>query len=188
MKRRSGAMVVSIAALLLAACSGDDASTASTEAPEAGATTAAPDVTTTARTNGDVARAGDTVAVHYVGTLDSGEQFDSSRDREPFEFILGAEQVIDGFDAAVDGMAVGETVTVRIPAEEAYGPHDPELVFTVPIEEAPEDVAVGDRVLISEIAEAVVTEVTETEVTIDANHRFAGQALTFEIELIEIKG
>ena len=85
----------------------------------------------------DRAENGDSVAVHYVGTLDDGSQFDSSREREPLVFEVGTDQVIAGFDAAVNGMAVGETATVRIPPADAYGETDPELVFSVPIEEAP---------------------------------------------------
>ena len=124
--------------------------------------------------------------MHYVGTLDDGSQFDSSREREPLVFEVGTDQVIAGFDAAVNGMAVGETATVRIPPADAYGETDSELVFSVPIEEAPEDVAVGDEVLIGGVTTGAVTAVGDTEVTIDTNHRFAGQALTFEIELMSI--
>ncbi len=134
----------------------------------------------------DRAENGDSVAVHYVGTLDDGSQFDSSREREPLVFEVGTDQVIAGFDAAINGMAVGETATVRIPPADAYGETDPELVFSVPIEEAPEDVAVGDEVLIGGVTTGAVTAVGDTEVTIDTNHRFAGQALTFEIELMSI--
>jgi FKBP-type peptidyl-prolyl cis-trans isomerase 2 len=132
------------------------------------------------------AKDGDMVAVHYVGTLDDGSEFDSSRNREPLEFEVGSDQVIAGFDAAVRGMSVGDTTTVRIPPEDAYGVVDSELVFNVPIEEAPEDVAIGDEVLIGGVTYGVVTAVGAAEVTIDTNHRFAGQALTFEIELVSI--
>jgi len=129
---------------------------------------------------------GDTVAVHYVGTLDDGTQFDSSLEREPLEFEVGSDHVISGFDDAVRGMKVGDVKTVRIPAAEAYGPVDETLIFPVPIEEAPEDVAIGDEVLIDGVVYGRVTAIGDTEVTIDTNHRFAGEALTFEIELVSI--
>jgi FKBP-type peptidyl-prolyl cis-trans isomerase 2 len=167
--------------VIAAACSGDDGGT--TAAP---ATSAA---SSQAPGNGRVAQDGDSVEVHYVGTLDDGTRFDSSRDRQdPLIFLVGSEQVIKGFDDAVRGMAVGDIVTVRIPPEEAYGLVDEELIFPVPIEDAPEDVAVLDEVLIGGVTTGVVTAISETEVTIDTNHLFAGQALTFEIELLSITG
>lgn len=176
-------------ALLATACGGndttEDTTTAAPTTPaETTTTTDAPSDSTPA---GATAQDGDSVAVHYVGTLDDGSQFDSSRERgEPLTFVVGSDQVIKGFDDAVRGMTIGDVVVVRIPPEEAYGEVDPELVFSVPIEEAPDDVAVGDEVLIGGITPGVVTAVTATEVEIDTNHRFAGEALTFEVELLTI--
>lgn len=135
----------------------------------------------------DGATDGYVVAVHYVGTLDDGSEFDSSRGREPLEFEVGTDQVIKGFDDAVRGMSVGDTKSVRIPAEDAYGPVDEELIFPVALADAPEDVAVGDEVLIDGVIYGRVVSIGATEVIIDTNHRFAGQALTFEIELMSIK-
>lgn len=184
-------ILIVVFVLLLAACGGDE----STEATISTPTTTPPPTTVGsdaaggaggAATGDSVAQDGDSVDVHYVGSLDDGTEFDSSRGGEPFDFVLGTEQVIAGFDDAVRGMAVGDTVTVRIPPEEAYGEIDPELVFSVPIDQAPDDVAEGDEVLIGGITPGVVTAVTATEVTIDTNHRFAGLALTFEIEVISI--
>jgi FKBP-type peptidyl-prolyl cis-trans isomerase 2 len=177
--------------LVLAACSGSDPNDSTT-------TSSAP--TTTATTVGDGndgsseppvsggAQDGDIVAVNYVGTLDDGTEFDSSYGREPLEFEVGTDQVIAGFDEAVHGMVVGEKKTVRIPPEEAYGPVDEELIFQVPIGDAPDDVAVGDEVLIDGVVYGSVTAIGDTEVTIDTNHRFAGQALTFELEVVSING
>ncbi len=134
----------------------------------------------------DGASDGDTVAVHYVGTLDDGSEFDSSQGREPLEFEVGTDQVIKGFDDAVRGMSVGDTKTVRIPAEEAYGAVDEELIFPVALGDAPEDVAIGDEVLIDGVIYGRVISISDTEAIIDTNHRFAGQALTFEVELMSI--
>lgn len=180
--------LIAVLVLLLAACGGDESTTTTTTTPS----TTPPPTTVGSGAGGSsvdgdlVAQDGDSVEVHYVGSLDDGTEFDSSRGGDPFDFVLGTEQVIAGFDDAVRGMAIGETVTVRIPPDEAYGETDPELVFSVPIDQAPDDVAEGDEVLIGGITPGVVTMVTATEVTIDTNHRYAGQALTFEIEVISI--
>ena len=135
---------------------------------------------------------GDYIKVHYTGTLDDGSVFDSSVGREPLEFTAGAGQMIKGFDAAVIGMKVGEVKTVTIPAAEAYGLHDDDLVLTFSKDELPEgmDPKVGDQIPLSgsggRIVNALVVEVTDTTIIVDANHRLAGKDLTFEIELVEL--
>jgi peptidylprolyl isomerase len=139
------------------------------------------------------AKAGDTVRVHYTGTLDDGTEFDSSREREPLRFTLGAGQVVPGFDAAVAGMRVGEEKTVTIPAGEAYGDPRPELLVTVPRAQVPPgmDPRVGQRLQVGRGAEAfpvVVHEVTAEHVVLDGNHPLAGQDLTFALTLVGIDG
>ena len=130
---------------------------------------------------------GQTVAVHYTGALDDGTPFDSSRQREPLEFTIGSGQVIPGFDAAARSLNVGENLTVRLEAEDAYGEANIELIFHVPADQAPEPLEVGDRVELWNGALAVVTSVTADEIVIDANHPLAGKALTFEIELVSVR-
>ena len=137
------------------------------------------------------ARAGDTVRIHYTGTLADGSEFDSSRGRPPLAFTLGAGQVIPGFDAAVDGMTVGESRTVTIPADEAYGPHRPELLLRVPREQFPPHVhpEVGQQLQVGRDDQAfpvVVREVGDAEVVLDGNHPLAGETLTFALELVAI--
>jgi FKBP-type peptidyl-prolyl cis-trans isomerase 2 len=128
---------------------------------------------------------GDAISVHYVGTLDDGEEFDSSRrpGRQPLSFTVAAGQMIAGFDAAVQGMSLGEVKTVRIEAVDAYGEWSEDQVITVAIGDVPEGTAVGDE-LPSAGRSFLVLEVTETEVRLDANSDLAGEALTFEIELV----
>lgn len=135
---------------------------------------------------------GDTVSVHYTGSLSDGTVFDSSEGREPLQFTLGSGMMISGFDKAVDGMEVGETKTVTIPAEEAYGPHRDDMVLEVPRERLPEDLLpeVGDRLQMrNSLGEYMVVKVTNTtdkSITIDANHELAGKDLTFKIKLVGV--
>ena len=127
---------------------------------------------------------GDAISVHYVGTLDGGEVFDSSRPRgQPLSFVVGSGQTIAGFDAGVQGMKLGEVIDVRIEPVDAYGEWTEERVVTVPIDQVPPGAAVGDE--LSSGGQAFkVLEVSDTEVRLDANHPLAGQALNFEIELV----
>jgi len=139
-----------------------------------------------------VATDGDTVSVHYTGTLENGAQFDSSRGKEPLTFVIGAGEMIAGFDSAVRGMKVGEIKTVTLQPEEAYGPQRPDLIFTLSRDQIPEDmtVTIGQRLpMQSESGQqfvVTVIELGEDTLTVDANHPLAGKVLIFEIELMSI--
>ena len=139
------------------------------------------------------AKNGDTVKVHYTGRLDDGTVFDSSIGREPLEFTIGAGQVIPGFDQGVTGMSPGESKTVKIPSDQAYGPRYEENVLVIDRSEFPEDMnpQIGDRLQMTDPEGraflVVVTESTPTNVTLDANHPLAGKDLTFDLQLVEIK-
>ena len=136
---------------------------------------------------------GDTVRVHYTGTLEDGTTFDTSVGREPLEFTLGEGKMIPGFEKAVYGLKVGKSKTVTIPAEEAYGPHRDDLVIVVEREQLPADLdpKVDQQLQMQQTdgrtAVVIVIDVSETTITVDANHSLAGKDLTFEIELVEIK-
>lgn len=138
------------------------------------------------------AQAGDTVRVHYTGTLDDGTVFDSSTGREPLEFTLGEGRVIAGFEEAVTGMEVGETKTSRIDADEAYGPRREDLLLDVPREQIPSeiDLQVGQQLTLQQpngqAVPVTVADFSDETVTLDANHPLAGEALTFELTLVEI--
>lgn len=137
---------------------------------------------------------GDTVRVHYTGELDDGVIFDTSAGGEPLQFTLGAGAVIPGFEQAVLGMDPGETTTVRIPANDGYGERRDDLVLEVERDQVPPDLnpQVGERLEIrrqdGSSVPVTVSAVSEKIVTLDANHPLAGQALTFQIELVEIVG
>jgi peptidylprolyl isomerase len=138
------------------------------------------------------AKPGDTVSVHYTGKLSDGSVFDTSRDQEPFEFVVGQGHVIPGFDDAVTGMSPGETKTVNVTPEDAYGPHQSHLVVSFPRDAVPDDVSVqlGQRLQLKttsgETLPATVVELSDTTITLDANHPLAGQELTFDIELVKL--
>lgn len=136
------------------------------------------------------AKSGDTVRVHYRGTLPDGTEFDTSEGRDPLEFELGSGRVIPGFDNAVVGLEPGGTVTVTIPAADAYGEHEPEGLQEFPMDTFPSTPEVGWALELTgpegERVPAIVAEVGDTSVTLDFNHPLAGQDLTFDIELVEV--
>lgn len=138
------------------------------------------------------AKPGDTVKIHYTGTLDDGTQFDSSSGREPLEFTLGSGQVIPGFEKAVTGMAVGDSKSVNIPPEEAYGPRHEQMVQDVPRNALPDDLEPVEGMALQaqgpdgQVINLTVTAVEDDSITVDGNHPLAGQALNFQIQLVDI--
>jgi len=139
------------------------------------------------------AKDGDTVSVHYTGTLEDGTEFDSSYEREePITFTLGVGQMIKGFEDAVLGMKVGEVKTVTLPPEEAYGEYNADLVVSLNRDQFPEDMelTIGKRISLLNTAgqqfTATIVEIGESTVTVDANHELVGETLIFEIELVSI--
>ena len=135
---------------------------------------------------------GDTVRVHYRGTLDDGNQFDSSEGRDPLQFTLGESQVIIGFEKAVLGLEPGESREVRMEAEEAYGPRRDELIQEVERNRLPDDIELAEGMQLGatgangERLNFTVVKFDEASVTLDANHPLAGQALNFNVELVDI--
>lgn len=135
---------------------------------------------------------GDTVHVHYHGTLTDGSTFDSSEGREPLKFTVGGGQVIKGFDDAVLNMGIGEKKTVNIPVDEAYGQKNPDMIMEYPKSDFPDDMTpeAGMQLQMSDNAgnvfPVVITEVKDDVVLLDANHPLAGEDLTFNIELVSI--
>ncbi len=138
------------------------------------------------------AKKGDKVRVHYTGTLRNGEQFDSSRGRSPLEFTVGAGQMIPGFDRGVEGMEPGETKTLTLFPEEAYGERREDLLFTVERCALPKGYtpSEGDQLSMRQrnggAMTVTVRKVGDDSVVLDGNHHLAGQDLIFDVELVEI--
>lgn len=135
---------------------------------------------------------GDTVRIHYTGTLNDGQTFDSSEGRDPLEFQVGSGQIIPGLDDAMPGMEVGEKKTVEVACDNAYGQPDPSARQSVPRDSIPADIPVdpGTRLQMQtpqgQVVPVTVMEATEEQVTLDANHPLAGEDLTFKVELVGV--
>ncbi|MBJ6725440.1 FKBP-type peptidyl-prolyl cis-trans isomerase [Geomesophilobacter sediminis] len=146
------------------------------------------------------AKQGDRVKVHYTGRLDDGTVFDSSECADdqcgcghgPLQFTIGQGEVIPGFENGVVGLSVGESKTIHIPVEDAYGERIDEMVAVVPRGDLPAELSpeVGQQLEVTQedgqVFQVLITEVTDESITIDANHPLAGQALNFDIKLEEI--
>jgi peptidylprolyl isomerase len=138
------------------------------------------------------AKAGDKVKVHYTGKLTDGTVFDSSDGRDPLQFTVGGGMVIKGFDQAVTGMNPGDSKSVEIPPDQAYGPHRVDLVVEIQRDQIPPDLnpEVGQQLSVQrndgQMFPVTVINVSDEKVTLDANHALAGKALIFEIKLLEI--
>ncbi len=138
------------------------------------------------------AQQGDKVRVHYRGRFEDGFEFDTSVGGEPLAFTIGSGEVIQGFEEAATGMAIGELKTFTVAPDQAYGPHRDELVVEMPSEYFPEDIVpeAGMQLkLVDENGEeipVIVIDVSQESVTLDANHPLAGRMLTFDIEVLDI--
>jgi peptidylprolyl isomerase len=138
------------------------------------------------------AKNGDTVKVHYTGKLDDGTEFDSSVQGDPLEFTLGEGELIPGFEQAVVGMSPGESKTIRIAADQAYGPHQEEMVLVVERDQFPPHITpqLGQQLELrhpdGQAVSVTVTDISTSDITLDANHPLAGQDLIFDIELVDI--
>jgi len=137
-------------------------------------------------------KAGDTVQLHYTGTLLDGTTFDSSEGRDPLQFEVGSGQIIPGLDVAIPGMKVGDKKVVKIGADDAYGQVNPEMRQAVPREGIPAEIPleVGIQLQMQtpdgQAMPVTVIDVDEATVTLDANHPLAGKDLQFDIELVKI--
>jgi len=137
-------------------------------------------------------KAGDTVRIHYKGTLSDGTVFDSSEGRDPLEFTVGSGQIIPGLDRAIPGMKAGEEKTVEIPATDAYGAVNPQARQPVPRDQFPDNIPLelGTQLQVQtpdgQVMQVVIVEVGESEIILDANHPLAGKDLTFEFTLVGI--
>jgi peptidylprolyl isomerase len=138
------------------------------------------------------AQIGDTVKINFTGKLEDGSVFGSTTNQEPLEFKLGEGQILPGVEKGIEGMNVGESKTIKVPPEQAYGQHRKELVEEVGRDQFPNDVEpkVGQRFNVpqsnGQTAVVRVVNVSESMVTLDANHPLAGKDLTFELELLDI--
>jgi len=133
---------------------------------------------------------GDQIKVHYTGTLEDGTVFDSSHDREPLEFVIGNGQLIQDFEAALIGLAEGESTTISISADRAYGLYSEELLIEVPRVHFPAEIdpqlglALCMQRDTGELLNVVIAKISDDMVTVDANHPLAGKNLTFAIEVV----
>ncbi|NWF75756.1 MAG: peptidylprolyl isomerase [Nitrospirae bacterium] len=138
------------------------------------------------------AKIGDTVKVHYTGKLNDGTIFDTSEGREPLKFTIGEGHIIPGFEQAIIGMSINESKTIKIPSDNAYGPYRKEMVVVVQRNQLPSHIK-PEKGLHLRIPGpdgqgfvVIITDMSDSTITLDGNHPLAGKDLTFDIQLIEI--
>ena len=138
------------------------------------------------------AKHGDTVKVHYSGKLEDGKIFGYSADGDPLQFTIGEGKIISGFEQAIVGISPGESKTEKVPARQAFGPYKEELVLEFDRKLIPPEIkpAIGKKIQIRQsdgmTTQSVITDISESKVTLDANHPLAGKDLIFDIKLLEI--
>jgi FKBP-type peptidyl-prolyl cis-trans isomerase 2 len=169
-------------ALMVAGCTGKDAE--STQLP-------AGTVSPSSSEPVDGVQNGDLVEIEYTGTLPNGSVFDSSKDRGPFQFVIGTGTAIAGFDAEIKGMKVGESKSFTLAPEQAYGEYDSTLIQAMPIDFVPkgENVTIGDTITLfngQAYFPAKVVDINATNITFDLNAPLAGQTLTFDVTLVNL--
>ena len=126
--------------------------------------------------------------VHYTGTLpETGETFDSSLDREPLTFLVGHQQMIPGFEAALMGAKVGDKVEVTLAPEDAYGEYDEKGIVSVESNMFGDITPETGMVLMSDAGPFTVVEVEGDTVKVDFNHKLAGKSLHFSIEVVDLR-
>lgn len=139
------------------------------------------------------AKAGDTVKIHYTGSFENGDVFDTSEGGEPFEFTVGANMVVDGFDVGVLGMGAGDTKTIVLKPEEAYGQRSDDMIITIERSRIPSDIALDTGTQLGVRTDSgfettmTVTALTDSQVTLDGNHPLAGKTLVFALRMIEVQ-
>jgi peptidylprolyl isomerase len=137
-------------------------------------------------------QSGNTIKIHYNGRLSDGTTFDSSAGRSPLEFTVGSGSVIKGFDDGVQGMTIGEKKTIEIPFLQAYGPEDPSMIIEFPLDRLPEDLKpeIGMQLNMNNAEgqqfAVTITDITNENIILNANHPLAGKDLIFDLELVEI--
>lgn len=176
-------------ALLAAGCTSKDETKSSTSASQS----AQPSQTVQAAAPGEGVQNGDLVEIEYTGTLANGSVFDSSKDRGPFQFIIGEGTAIVGFENQIKGMKTGQSKKFTLSPEEAYGQYDPSLIKSMPIDFIPNEekgnITIGDTVTLfngQAYFPAKIIAMNSTNVTFDLNSQLAGQTLTFDITLVNL--
>jgi peptidylprolyl isomerase len=138
------------------------------------------------------AKTGDKVKVHFEGYLEDGQVFGSTMDDEPFEFIIGEKNMLPGFENAIVGMQKGDTKTITLLPEEAYGTHKKELLSVMEKSGFPKEInlEIGKRLRVrtqdGKYTVVTIKDVTEDSIVLDENDPLAGKTLTFKIELVDI--
>jgi FKBP-type peptidyl-prolyl cis-trans isomerase 2 len=136
---------------------------------------------------------GNTVRVHYEGRLKDGTLFDSSANREPLQFTIGEREVIHGFEQGIVDMIAGQSKTINVPSDEAFGPYRRDLLMKLPrenIDVQKLDLKIGDQIKVEQSEDepliTTIRDIDDSEITLDANNPLAGEELTFDIKLVEI--
>jgi peptidylprolyl isomerase len=138
------------------------------------------------------AKPGDKVKIHYIATFDNGEVLDSSRDREPLQFVLGGGEVIKGLEKGIAGMKVGDSKKIHVTSADAFGERNEKKFTNIDRQRVPKnlEIKIGMQLNLNKSDGSSipvrVTKITDEKVRLDTNHPYAGKDINFEIELLEV--